>query len=96
MSVGVCGVKNQKPDSVLTTREYILELIFQLRNAFYDMTDEELSNIRLKDKPFWYLINGPIADALTHVGQINMLRRTAGFPPLKYKPFYGTPPEDTN
>jgi hypothetical protein len=26
------------------------------------------------------LFQGPIADALTHVGQINMLRRLAGFP----------------
>jgi hypothetical protein len=26
------------------------------------------------------LFQGPIADALTHVGQLNMLRRTAGSP----------------
>lgn len=30
--------------------------------------------------PFWNLINGPIADAMTHVGQIVSYRRSAGNP----------------
>ncbi|MEQ8627009.1 DinB family protein [Ekhidna sp.] len=30
--------------------------------------------------PFWNLINGPIADAINHVGQIITLRRTNGNP----------------
>lgn len=30
--------------------------------------------------PFWNLVNGPIADALWHCGQIVMLRREAGNP----------------
>lgn len=30
--------------------------------------------------PFWYLINGQIADSLTHVGQISSWRRIAGNP----------------
>ncbi|MCU0446107.1 MAG: DinB family protein [Microscillaceae bacterium] len=37
-----------------------------------------------KDKqttyPFWYLINGPVADALWHVGQIVSFRRASGNP----------------
>lgn len=30
--------------------------------------------------PFWNLINGPIADALWHTGQVVLMRRTAGNP----------------
>ncbi len=30
--------------------------------------------------PFWNLLNGPIADAINHVGQIISLRRTSGNP----------------
>lgn len=33
--------------------------------------------------PFWYMINGPLADALTHVGQISSWRRIAGNPQPK-------------
>lgn len=30
--------------------------------------------------PFWYLINGPISDAIYHVGQIVVFRRASGNP----------------
>lgn len=44
--------------------------------------------------PFWYLINGPIADALTHVGQISSWRRMAGNPqPKGVSVLWGTSPE---
>lgn len=93
MCIGINGEKNQKPDTVASQRDHILVLIYRLRNSFCGMDDTALSAVRLNGKPFWNLINGPIADALTHVGQINMLRRAAGFPPPKSNPFYGTPPE---
>ncbi len=35
---------------------------------------------RKNEFPFWNLINGPIADALWHVGQVVSLRRSAGNP----------------
>ena len=38
---------------------------------------------------FWYLINGPLADALTHIGQVNSWRRIAGNPIPKISPFTG-------
>lgn len=44
-----------------------------------------------KSFSFWYLINGPIADALTHVGQINTWRRISGNPVAKISPFSGLP-----
>lgn len=40
---------------------------------------------------FWYLINGPLADALTHIGQINSWRRISGNPVAKISPFTGLP-----
>ncbi len=36
-----------------------------------------------REFPFWYMINGPLADALTHVGQIASWRRIAGNPQPK-------------
>ncbi|MHC4608217.1 MAG: hypothetical protein ACYTAF_15010 [Planctomycetota bacterium] len=45
----------------------------------------------MRDLPFWNLINGPISDALTHVGQINALRRQAGKPAAGANVFLGIP-----
>lgn len=42
-----------------------------------------------KDYSFWYLINGPLADALTHIGQVNSWRRIAGNPVARISPFTG-------
>ena len=41
--------------------------------------------------PFWYLINGPFADILTHIGQINTWRRISGNPVPKISSFTGEP-----
>ncbi|MBP0903935.1 hypothetical protein ACFSKN_05680 [Mariniflexile gromovii] len=43
-----------------------------LRNANFQLQDTEV--------PFWNIINGPIADALWHCGQVVMLRRSSGNP----------------
>lgn len=42
--------------------------------------------------PFWVLVNGPLSDALTHVGQISVWRRQAGKPAPQSNPFAGLPP----
>mgnify|MGYP006092578213 FL=1 len=50
------------------------------------MSDEDLNNLEeetFRKLPFWYWINGPLSDALTHVGQINSWRIIAGNPQLK-------------
>jgi hypothetical protein len=44
------------------------------------MKSEDLSEFDNNRFPFWNLINGPIADALWHCGQIVMLRRASGNP----------------
>ncbi|MEC3907578.1 hypothetical protein VOI54_11155 [Tamlana sp. 2201CG12-4] len=42
-------------------------------------TDKPL-NLEDTEVPFWNMINGPIADALWHCGQVVMLRRASGNP----------------
>lgn len=61
------------------------------------MSDLELSACTFRRKnqpieyPFWNLINGPIADALTHVGQLTSWRRMAGNPIHEIDVFKGEP-----
>ena len=63
------------------------------------MSDEQLANCSIVNSqgpaPFWNMINGPLADALTHVGQINSWRRLAGNPAPKADVFRGRPPATT-
>ncbi len=59
------------------------------------INDEDLKEVKIylkredKHYPFWFLINGPLADALTHIGQILTWRRTNGNPCKKVSPFTG-------
>lgn len=64
-------------------------MLDSLSNRLKIMTDTELQQFELKNKsdekqfPFWNLLNGPLLDALTHVGQITSWRRIAGNPQPK-------------
>jgi hypothetical protein len=75
-----------------------LDILYLVRESLAAMSDDELSTRKVLRKatnlefPFWFFINGPLADALTHVGQINSWRRIAGFPPVKADVFTGQPP----
>jgi hypothetical protein len=40
------------------------------------------------------MINGPISDALTHVGQVNSFRRLSGNPVSPANVFSGEPPRE--
>lgn len=42
--------------------------------------------------PVWNLLNGPLADALTHIGQLNAWRRQLGKPAPRADVFRGRPP----
>jgi hypothetical protein len=42
--------------------------------------DDELSNGQTLGRPWTHIFQGAIADAFTHIGQINFLRRLAGAP----------------
>jgi hypothetical protein len=78
-------------------RRRALEMLALLRDRFSAMRDEEISAIRLPARagglPWPHIINGPLADALTHVGQINLLRRASGNPVPKANVLLGQPPK---
>ena len=69
-------------------RKETLELIKQSADTMRKSSSTDLEGFSInylrrgKDSsfPFWHQFNGPIADALTHVGQIVMMRRASGNP----------------
>ena len=82
------GEKQNKEtlNSFQDIRESNLFLLKKLVNLLREMNDSELAEMEKNTSrklPFWYWINGPLADALTHVGQITSWRRISGNPQLK-------------
>ncbi|MFK8006244.1 MAG: DinB family protein [Saprospiraceae bacterium] len=78
-------------------RKKTLQVCESFKNRLEEMSDEELEQTEVYLKridttfSFWYLINGPISDVLTHIGQINSWRRIAGNPVDRISPFTGEP-----
>ena len=83
----------EKPKDSPAARMDALRIIHDLKEVMLAMSDEDLGNLRIRDKPFWNLINGPFSDALTHTGQINSFRRLAGNPVAGANVFEGEPPK---
>ena len=81
-------------------RKKTLEIAFDLSKALKGLDDEYLGKRRWfvpwggKEYPIWYLINGPLSDALTHVGQVASWRRINGNPISGANVFFGTPPKE--
>jgi hypothetical protein len=79
-------------------RRKTLEQAVKTKEALQKLDDEYLQKRRYNvpwdsgEYPIWYLINGPLSDALTHVGQIASWRRINGNPIPSANAFYGTPP----
>lgn len=69
-------------------RHYALTTIQELCNLLRGQELHDLEHLKLKyqagsstlEYPFWHLINGPISDAIYHIGQIVSFRRTCGNP----------------
>lgn len=93
VSIYVLDSSNTLPNGSEEFRDAALKIIHELRDAMNAMSDEELSSYKIEGRPFWNMINGPISDALTHVGQINSFRRLAGNPTPKANVFTGEPPK---
>lgn len=78
-------------------RQAILETCTTFQARLQHMSDEEIAAVTVYLKrndtayPVWYLINGPIGDVLTHVGQLVSWRRIAGNPIARISPFTGEP-----
>lgn len=51
-----------------------------LKSTVTALGPDGLTRVEAFGLPFWNLINGPITDGLTHVGQINTYRRMLGEP----------------
>ena len=74
-----------------------LDLLVAVRVQLLGMKDRDLAEL-VEKRPdgkkvtFWNMINGSLADMLTHVGQINAWRRLAGNPTPKANLFFGIPP----
>ena len=90
--IHVLGSAADRPAGVIEQRENVLALIWRLRSHVVMLSDEELSMLKIEGQPFWHMINGPISDALTHVGQINLMRRLLGKPTMAANVFTAKPP----
>ncbi len=90
------SVHNATSDTLEDFRYATLANYESLSKQFKDIKDSSLNDLNslsdLKGKhPFWYYLNGPIADSLTHVGQVTSWRRIAGNPqPTGINAFFGT------
>jgi hypothetical protein len=70
-----------------------LDLLQNLGVRLAEINDTELTRFSTRGYSFWYMINGPLADALTHIGQINSWNRISGNPSLPVDVFRGIGPE---
>lgn len=85
-------------DDFQELRLRVLQKIQSARANVSKLTDAELGQRKINhprggEFPIWNMINGPLADALTHVGQITGWRRMAGNPTPKANLFEGKPPQ---
>jgi len=86
-------------EDVEGVRASTLARFARLRAQLVELSDSDLARIEITGtrskgaQPFWSMINGPLADALTHVGQINTYRRIAGNPAPAADVFRGLPPD---
>jgi len=72
----------------LEKRKLTLKNFEEAATIYANMSEDDISKSDIKFKrgdnessvEFWHIINGPIADALTHVGQIVSNRRASGNP----------------
>lgn len=71
--------KNDNPELSFEEKRKLTLNILKQASDILRATDDvsKFDNDRF---PFWNLINGPIADALWHCGQVVMLRRASGNP----------------
>ena len=88
------------PASLEERRRKTLDTVVRIREALQGLDDEFLENRMYsppwdeREFPIWNLINGPLSDALTHVGQIASWRRINDNPILKARVFHGEPPPE--
>jgi hypothetical protein len=90
------AVTASTPESM---REKTLEILRSVRERLLTLDDATLEGHRVLKSdgsgwPLWNILNGPLADALTHVGQLNAWRRLNGNPVPPANVFSGKPPAE--
>ena len=86
-------------DEMRDIRDEALRLIEAISLHFKQMDVETLASCTISSHytgdtvPFWHIINGPMSDILTHIGQVNSWRRLAGNPTPVANVFRGLPPK---
>ncbi len=86
-----------RSDDPSELRSHALEQLAIVREHLLSLSDDELATHQVLKRdgsrfPVWNIMNGPIADALTHVGQINAWRRLSGNPAPRVNVFTGSGP----
>ena len=74
-------------------RDQIYGMLFAIRTYARTINEEALFDLRIDGRPFWHILNGPLADALTHTGQITAFRRLNGNAVPKHYVFLAREPE---
>lgn len=82
------GAENKPVLSFEEKRAKTLDNLKRASEILMNSSAEDLSNFNLvfqredssTEYPFWNQINGPISDAIWHVGQVVLLRRSSGNP----------------
>jgi len=90
--------QNKSIQSLESLRASSLQHSSNLSQRLKAMTDSEFTKMMEGDDSqysFWYTLNGPLADALSYVGQILSWRRILGNPQREgLNVFLGKPPKD--
>ena len=80
-------------------RSRALSTLREVRDHLETLDDRALASHQVLKRdgsryPVWNIMNGPLSDALTHVGQLNAWRRLNGNPTKPVNVFAGVPPTD--
>jgi hypothetical protein len=81
--LGECSqalVGSSAPDLPEDDIAAIYALADHLARGLSQVENRQLFAVTLDGRPLWSLINGQLSDILTHIGQINSLRRMFGHP----------------
>ncbi len=93
MVLRACKGEANRPEeeealSFVELRRKTLEALREASDILRRSTDEDIATFNIifqrgedtSEFPFWNLVNGPVADALWHVGQVVSFRRSSGNP----------------
>lgn len=92
------GEPPKAPEGFASVQKATLANFRECRARIVNFNDAELGALQFHRKKtghtvtLYNFVHGPLADALTHIGQLTAWRRQAGTPVLKFDYFEGLPP----